>query len=47
MVEGARLESVYTVCAVSGVRIPISPPGINDLEGSFFVFVWSHLLMLK
>ena len=26
MVEGARLESVYTANTVSGVRIPDSPP---------------------
>ena len=28
VVEGARLESVYTVCPVSRVRIPLSPPAV-------------------
>ena len=26
LVEGARLEIVYTATTVSGVRIPVSPP---------------------
>ena len=32
MVEGARLESVYTVNAVSRVRIPLPPPLIVLLD---------------
>jgi hypothetical protein len=34
LVEGARLEIVYTATAVSRVRIPLSPPKKGD---EFFI----------
>ena len=40
MVEGARLESVYTGQLVSGVRIPPLPPELNnDHKGRYLVLM--------
>ena len=36
LVEGARLEIVYTATTVSGVRIPVSPPKENSRNVLFF-----------
>ena len=46
MVEGARLESVYTVKAVSRVQIPSSPPCRFPFHSVCFLFIAVSLFSL-
>ena len=49
LVEGARLEIVYTATTVSGVRIPVSPPRRNGLRSiqNPQPFGWGFLIPLR
>ena len=48
LVEGARLEIVYTATTVSGVRIPISPPKNNrNLDTRLRLFYFYDMMQKK